>query len=113
MIIYQIHDISGEWEDYRDYIVGSYLSKEKAEKAVKRLQDKELELQQRSRDCNACEMVDWMTLEEFSEIKKDILEKCPHFKKVIDDRDGDISCRNTYFHWDEHTYEIKEVEVIE
>ena len=31
MTIYQLHEYSGEWEDYRDRIIGSYLRKERAE----------------------------------------------------------------------------------
>ena len=31
MKIYQLHKHGGEWEDYRDVIIGSYLRKERAE----------------------------------------------------------------------------------
>lgn len=39
--IYQIHEMSGEYEDYRDTIVGSYLRKDRAEEVIKTLRDKE------------------------------------------------------------------------
>lgn len=31
MKIYQLHEYGGEWEDRYDYIIGSYLRKERAE----------------------------------------------------------------------------------
>lgn len=31
MIVYQLHKCGGEWEDSFDYIIGSYLRKERAE----------------------------------------------------------------------------------
>ena len=31
MKIYQVHKYSGEYEDYRDQIIGSYLRRERAE----------------------------------------------------------------------------------
>ncbi len=31
MVIYQIHKYSGQYEDFTDVIVGSYLKKERAE----------------------------------------------------------------------------------
>lgn len=37
MTIYQIHEYSGEYEDYRDYIVGSYLNREKATAKMEKL----------------------------------------------------------------------------
>ncbi len=39
--IYQIHERGGEYEDRFDYVVGSYLHKEKAERELKRLVDEE------------------------------------------------------------------------
>ena len=41
MKIYQIHDYGGEWEDRFDYIVGSYLSKEKADAEMEQLKSDE------------------------------------------------------------------------
>lgn len=38
MTIYQIHEHSGECENYRDYIVGTYLHKEKAVAKMEELQ---------------------------------------------------------------------------
>ena len=31
MTIYQIHEYNGEWDDFTDRIIGSYISKERAE----------------------------------------------------------------------------------
>lgn len=38
MKIYQIHEYGGEWEDKYDWIVGSYLSEERAMKEHMRLE---------------------------------------------------------------------------
>lgn len=50
MKIYQIHEWGGEWEDRYDYIVSSYLSKEKAEAERDRLEKE----QAGSMKCNEC-----------------------------------------------------------
>lgn len=39
--IYQIHEMGGEYEDRFDNVVGSYLHKERAERELERLVDKE------------------------------------------------------------------------
>ena len=111
MKIYQIHDRFGEWEDYRDRILASYLHKEKAEEELEKLRENERELVRRAMDCAGCPLFDWLTLEEFREYTKDGLLTCPHFEKAVDD--GEVTCRNVYTHWDDHDYEIEEVEVIE
>ena len=113
MKIYQIHDTFGEWDGYNDYIVGTYLRKEKAEEELEKFRANERELVKQAMECAACPLADWLTLTEFKDYEKDGLNTCPRFKKFVDDRDGEVTCRNTYNHWDEHEYEIKEVEVIE
>ena len=113
MKIYQIHDTSGYGDDYQDYIVGTYLHKEKAEEVLKKFVDHEAELDQQSLKCAACPLADWLTKEEFEEVISEVRENCPKFKKVVDDRDGDVSCRDYYSRWTTHDFKIKEVEVIE
>jgi hypothetical protein len=54
-----------------------------------------------------------LTKEEFEEAVSEVRENCPKFKHVADDRDGEITCLNSYYHSDEHEFYIKEVEVIE
>lgn len=49
MKIYQIHNIGGEYEDAYDVIVGTYLRRESAEKALKFFQD---ELDERINTCS-------------------------------------------------------------
>lgn len=34
MKIYQLHEYKGEWEDFRDIIIGSYLRKQRAEEEL-------------------------------------------------------------------------------
>ena len=49
MKIYQLHEYSGVWEDFHDYIRGSYLRKERAEKEKVKAEAEEKELAKKSK----------------------------------------------------------------
>lgn len=106
MKIYQLHEYSGEWEDYRDRIIGSYLRKERAEEEKAKAEAKEKELVEQSNKCDDCPYLydAYITNEE-------LLSYCS--KAKLEEDDDDINCANYYSHWDEATFEIKEVEVEE
>ena len=112
MIIYQIHECSGEYEYYRDYIVGSYLDKEKAIARMEELQHIEVGRQAQSEYCSACPICDTVTMaEDFDTAVKMCSMYCQN-AKITEDVYG-YDCVNYCSSWDEATYEIKEVEVIE
>ena len=106
MRIYQIHKCGGQWEDSYDYIVGSYLKKERAEEEKVKLEAEEQELRDQSQKCNECPFLydAFITNEE-------LLAYCPQadLRKYGDDLD----CNNYFQLWDESYFKIEEVEVEE
>lgn len=110
MKIYQLHECGGEWEDYHDYIIGSYLRKERAEEEKAKAEAKEKELVQNSRKCNRCPFLDYPPLD-----LNDLLIKHPDYctEAKLEKGDYGIECDNYYQHWDELDFYIKEVEVEE
>lgn len=109
MIIYQLHEYRGEWEDATDYIIGSYFNKERAEEEKVKAEVKEKELRERTRKCNNCPYIE----NPFSTVKE-VLAKHPDYcsKAKLEECDYGIGCENYYCDWDEAAFEIKEVEVI-
>lgn len=112
MKIYQLHEYSGELEDFRDRIIGSYFTKERAEEEMAKVEEKEKLLLDRSRKCNNCPLFSLDNA--FAEIN-DVIQKNSSYcndlnLKVTDD---DVDCQNYYHHWDEVTFKVVEVEVEE
>ena len=111
--IFQIHEISGEYEDYRDVIVGSYLHKERAEEVLKNLRDEEDKRRARAQKCRECPI-----REHDRELYSAISEYCEDFDEEyeLDDGDEQLFCGNEYYAYsayDDLYYEMKEVEVEE
>lgn len=106
MKIYQLHEYGGQWEDSFDYIIGSYLKKERAEEEKAKAQIREKELTEQHNKCNNCPYL----YDEFIS-NEDLLSYCPKAKLVKGEYGMD--CENYYTHWDASTFEIVEVEVIE
>lgn len=112
MTIYQIHEHSGEYEDHRDHIVGSYLSKVRAMAKMEEFQRIEAERQAKGKKCSLCPLED---IEVISDCFYVVTQYCSEYcldAKITEDRFG-YDCENYCSSWDEATYEIKEVEVIE
>jgi hypothetical protein len=112
MKIYQIHEYSGEYECYRDYIVGSYLNEEKAIAKMEELQRIEVERRVKIDHCSLCPILDSDVIADTFDM---IVKRCSMYcrdAKITEDRFG-YDCENYCDYWDEATYEIKEVEVIE
>ena len=112
MKIYQIHGFGGQWEDYYDYIVGTYLHKDRAESEMKKLVDTEEVRQKRYEKCQACPIGDL-------NLNADTLEAMEHAcstycscSQVKEDLYG-FFCENEESYYDTTTYKIKEIEVIE
>lgn len=92
MKVYQIHEYSGSYDDFTDYIVGTFLNKEKATEHMKYLES------------IVADMV----------ADHDRCAECDYDKPCYID-DGNDYCENYYDYQCEmeNTYEIEEVEVIE
>lgn len=111
MKIYQLHEYSGEWEDYRDRIIGSYLRKERAEEEKAKAEAEEELLLEHGKRCNNCPLLDdysWLTIE-------NLIAKYPNYctESKLEETDYGINCQNYYSHWDKSTFKIVEVEVEE
>ena len=106
MIIYQLHKIGGQWEDAYDYIIGSYLKKERAEEEKIKAEQEEQELRNQSEKCNECPY-----LYDYFIGNEKLLEYCP--KAELKEYEDDINCKNYFQLWDESNFRIKEVEVEE
>ena len=110
MKIYQLHERGGEWEDYYDYIRGSFLRKESAieEKIKAEVRQKE-EIKQ-GHKCYHCPFID----EDFSEMRNLLLSYPNYCTQVkLEDCDGEIMCENYYIKFCESHFDIEEVEVEE
>lgn len=118
MKIYQIHEYGGQYEDYFDYIVVSYLDKNKAIEKMTEL-EKEEKLAAECRQCplhycsdecgyDDCENCNSERLKEFA------LKVCNRFIPVKDS-EGEWTCEVDGYNrgWDDLSYRIEEVEVIE
>lgn len=121
MKIYQIHEYGGEWEDRFDYIVKSYLSKEKADAEMEQLKsDEEL-----ARKCNSCPLHFCPTecdgkCDQCSERSIERAKQyCDRYEPFDEDKynpeeyDRDDKCINYDYHMDDHFFRIEEVDVIE
>ena len=101
MKIYQIHKYEGTYEDFRDYIVASYLNHNKAIIEKERLNKEELNLQEQAKKCNDCPFIRGWSVADY----------CSNAS--LTNMHDNIECDNYYSHWDDATFEIVEVDVVE
>lgn len=112
MKIYQIHkykDIG--FEDVEDIIMSSYLDYNKALIEKERLQQEELKLQEQAKKCNDCLFIKgcWRsTTKDLTDAHSDYCNKAS-LKATM----WGIKCNNYFSHWNDATFEIVEVDVIE
>ena len=105
--IYQIHEKGGGCEDNFDYIVGSYLHKEKAERELEKLNEALNGQYMYYQKCSKCPAQFGCSESEIDKIK----ENCDHFST---ENDGSlvVFCKNTVYSYDESVrYEVEEVDV--
>ena len=112
MKIYQLHKYGGEWEDSFDYIVASFLKKEKAEKIMAELQEEDALLKERSDKCSDCPYLEDWSREDNKLLITKMKEYC-RASNIHFDEDGEVRCDNYTAYWDNEYFEIKEVEVEE
>ena len=113
MKIYQIHKYGGNWEDYRDYIIGSYISYEKANIEMECLKKEEQQL----RMCDSCPLIycpedcDGHDCDSCINYRVEkAKEYCDRYECSIGNGDN---CKNRYFKFIDYHFKIEEVEVIE
>lgn len=110
MKIYQVHEYGGEYEDYFDRIVGSYLRRECAEEMKEKLETEATQLRAKSDKCNQCLIHNeyYPTIEEYIEALRTYCDQA----EIVGDYFG-INCENFFCLWDEPNYCVEEVEVVE
>lgn len=107
MVVYQIHEAGGEWEDKYDMIVGTYLSERKAEVERQKLEAEEYKRVVRAKKCDDCPLYDsWDPLT--NQIIEATKRYCPYYVGVEDRR-----CSNYEGDMEKKYFYIYEVEVIE
>lgn len=106
--IYQIHKISGEYEDYLDAIIGSYLHKERAERELEKLNDELNERHSYYQKCLNCSAQFGCSASEVGKIR----ESCDYFETEEEEPLVGF-CKNAVYSYENTYYEMKEVEVEE
>lgn len=109
MKIYQLHKHGGEWEDYRNIVIGSYLKKERAEEEKLKAEKEEKIKRQQAEKCAECPYNSDIADES---LMADLMRQyCNHSDISFDD--GTIFCKAHRYHWYDAEFYIEEVEVIE
>lgn len=108
MKIYQIHKYEGEYEDYSDTIVSSYLDYNKALSEKERLEQEELSLREETRKCVECPFINSWNM---NDVKDKYSGYCN--EALLENTEYGVECNNYKSHWDDATFEILEVTVIE
>ena len=110
MKIYQLHKYGGEFEEYYDDIIGTYLRKERAEDERNKAYDEHEQLRKQWRYCARCPLCDDWYLND--KTKEKCKQYCEKFKPVEFGFDG-FTCDNYVGRWEEAYFRIEEEEVIE
>lgn len=110
MKIYQLHEYGGEYEDYFDYIVGSFMRRERAEEMKEKLETEAKQLRAKSDKCNQCPVYNeyYPTIEEYAEALRTYCDQA----EIVEDYFY-INCENYFSLWEDYNYRIEEVEVEE
>ena len=115
MIIYQLHETSGEYGDYMSRIIGSYMSYERAKEEKAKREKERVAKNSRIRHCLGCPYVgSWYGEDSDNrELIDQMTKYCDH-SEIFTDEDGAILCR-AYAGclFDDGEFYIEEVEVEE
>lgn len=110
MLIYQIHEYGGQWEDSFDRIVGTYLHKDRAELEMQKLVDAEKICQELYEKCQNCPIGDLDLQEDtFEEMRHACSTYCGH-SQIYEEQYG-CGCENEAVWREEAYYYIEEVDV--
>lgn len=111
MKIYQLHEFGGEWEDKYDYIIGSYLRKERAEEEMAKAVAYNAAMVDKAAKCRNCPLFDREDDDSVDDVLTAIGEYCT-MKKIMKDEYG-THCENYSSFVDESYFRIEEIEVEE
>lgn len=108
--IYQIHRLSGQYEDFSDYIVCSYLHKERAERELQRLKETLKDYYALCKRCEGCPAQFGCSVEDAESVKN----ICPEFSYNEEETSLIVFCRNSMFMYEDNvSYKIEEIDVNE
>lgn len=90
--IYQVHETCGQYEDYHDYVIGSFLHEKVAEKFLKKCNERKNKEKEQIKKCENCPIHDF-------NIKNDqninvLKQYCKYFEL---DNSGYLTCKNECF----------------
>lgn len=104
MKIYQVHRSGGEWEDYYNYIVASYLHEENAMRKKEELEEAQNKLIEQFKKCDEC----------YSYYEDIGFEHCDKdcFIEGLD-YEGETVCKSdyVYMHFEMESYSVQTVEI--
>lgn len=108
-VIYQVHELSGEYEDFCDMIVATYYDKLTATKLCEKLQQNQADDTAREQKCNNCPIYNSYvnTLEELRVVVGDYCKDC---KPVTVETDW-VDCDNRTLGVDSYRYIVTEVTI--
>lgn len=108
--IYQIHEQGGEYEDSYDYIVGSYLYRERAERELKKLNAASDANYADYKKCFNCPAQFGCSMDKVDEVR----ETCENFATENDEESFILFCRNAVCLYKYNVrYIIEEIDVDE
>ena len=94
MIIYQLHETSGEYNDYMDRLIGSYIRRERAEEEKIKREKELVAKNSRIRHCMFCPYLDsWYTESVDKEELIDQMTKYCDHSEIFTDEDGEVICK--------------------
>ena len=109
MTIYQLHKYSDNIDRFRDYIIGSYLRKERAEEEKAKAEAKEKDLREHGKRCINCPFIEFEP-SGLQELLAEYPDYCSEAK--LEETEYGIKCDNYYIHW-KNAFKIEELEVEE
>lgn len=114
MVVYQVHKCGGEWEEYIDIVVGTYLHKKDAEARLKECKVTAAKEQEKAAKCKACP---YMLYDDIASPTISALKRETFMRKAklhcADFVAGDSGCDGYCWNPDVYIFNIAEVEVIE
>lgn len=110
MKIYQLHKYGGEYEDYRNIIIGSYLKKERAyEEKLKAEKEEEIN-RMHEKQCRECPYMGY--IEDNALLANLMKQHCDH-SDIHCDSDGELFCNAVYYRLIDCDFYVEEVDVEE
>ena len=112
MKIYQIHETGGEYEDYFDRTVGTYLHQSRAEAEMSKLVNQEECRRKGRRKCRKCPINHANSVNDGLEAMQKACSEYCNIADIQEDEDY-CYCEHEVISWDDYEYCIEEIEVIE